>query len=165
MSSILDDIRILLVRELRSMAREIDLFPDEEAIWVTPPGIVNSAGSLVLHGSGNLQHYVGAVLGKTGYVRDRDAEFNDRSASREELLQIVAETVRVMDTVIPALSPDLLDQPFEQPVGGVTLNTRRFLMHLCSHLAFHVGQIGYLRRIITGDATSSGAVSVKPLVD
>lgn len=53
----------LIARELRGFAREIELFPDDDQIWQTLPGISNSAGTLALHVCGNLQHFVGAVLG------------------------------------------------------------------------------------------------------
>jgi len=49
-------------------------------------------------------------------------------------------------------------------VGGLQMATGRFLVHLASHLAFHLGQAGYLRRTLTGDATSAGAMSIKDLV-
>jgi len=165
MNPILDDIHVLLVRELESLRREIDLFPEESLLWSTPKGIANPAGTLALHGCGNLNHYIGAVLGNTGYVRDRDEEFNDRSASKEELTLAIRETIHVMDAVLPGLSSEMLDGLFPQPVAGLRLNTRLFLLHLCCHLAFHVGQVGYLRRILTGEETTADAVSLRALVD
>lgn len=160
MNLLLQDIQTLLVRELRSLSIEIELFPDEPSVWQTPQGIANPAGTLALHACGNLQHYVGAVLGNTGYVRDRNAEFGNRSASRAELFSEIDETIAVISAVIPDLTLEMLDTPFPEQVGGETLITRTFLLHLCTHLAFHVGQVGYLRRILTGDASTSGAVSL-----
>ena len=36
-------------------------------------------------------------------------------------------------------------------------------MHLAVHLGFHLGQAGYLRRVVTGDARTSGTVSLTAL--
>jgi len=43
------------------------------------------------------------------------------------------------------------------------LPCRLFLIHLAVHLSLHLGQAGYLRRIVTGDARSSGPVSLQAL--
>ena len=49
--------------------------------------------------------------------------------------------------------------------GGVPMTCGRLLLHLCTHLAFHLGQAGYLRRVVTGDTRSSGPVSVRELAE
>jgi hypothetical protein len=72
-------LRMILLRDLRALGREIALFPDETSIWVVLPGLSNSAGNLALHVAGNLQHFLGHVLGGTDYIRDRDQEFAQRS--------------------------------------------------------------------------------------
>jgi hypothetical protein len=158
-----DDIRRVLVRELEALAREVELFPDDESLWRTPPGVTNSAGNLALHACGNLNHFVGAVLGGTGYVRRRDAEFSTRSGRRADVAQKVRETAAVVSTVLPRLARDVLDAQYPEPHDGVQLPCRAFLLHLCVHLAFHLGQAGYLRRALTGDPRTSGAVSLREL--
>src|SRR5688572_11496518 len=84
-----DGIRAYLVRELHALDREIAAYPDDWSIWQTAPGISNSTGTLALHMTGNLRHFVGAVLGGSGYVRNRDAEFSTRGLSRAELQSAV----------------------------------------------------------------------------
>ncbi|TDI70294.1 MAG: DUF1572 domain-containing protein [Bacteroidetes bacterium] len=163
MSVLLDDILIFLVRDLEALARELGLFPSEDMIWETPAGITNPAGTLAMHACGNLRHYIGAVLADSGYVRDRPAEFETRGLSREELVAEINRTLEDLREALPSLDPSVLDTPFGETVGGITLPTRRFLIHLCTHLSFHVGQVGYLRRLMTGENTGSGAVSVQPL--
>jgi len=74
-----------LVRELEGFKRELALFPDDETIWKTAPGITNSAANLGLHLAGNLQYFIGSVLGATGYVRNREAEFGRRSGSLDDI--------------------------------------------------------------------------------
>jgi uncharacterized damage-inducible protein DinB len=162
---LIDDVRRLMVRELEAFAREVELFPDDEGLWRTLPGVTNSAGNLALHVCGNLRHFVGAVLGGTGYVRDRPAEFAVRTARREDVARQLRETAGVVATTLARVPESALDAPYPEPHDGVQLPCGRFLMHLCVHLAFHLGQAGYLRRVLTGDPRTSGAISLKALAD
>lgn len=161
----IDDVRRVLTRELEAFAREVELFPDDGVLWRTVPGITNSAGNLALHACGNLRHFVGAVLGGTGYVRDRPAEFAARSGRREDVARALRETASVVATALDGVSGSTLDAPFPEAHDGVQLPCGRFLLHLCVHLSFHLGQAGYLRRSLTGDGRTSGAVSLKALSD
>jgi len=158
-----DDIRSVMTRELEAFAREVELFPDDLALWRTVHGVSNSAGNLALHVCGNLKHFVGAVLGGSGYVRNREAEFGTRSGSREDVARQVRETAGIVSTVLSRVSPEVLEAPYPEPHDGVQLRGDTFLLHLCVHLAFHLGQAGYLRRALTGDARTSGAVSLREL--
>ena len=153
----------LLIRELETMEREIDLFPDDETVWQTVPGVSNSAGNLALHLAGNVQHYIGAVLGSSGYVRNRPYEFSARMVPKVDVTGELRKANEVVRHVLPSISDARLEQPFPEAVGSVTPRTGLFLLHLCAHAAFHVGQAGYLRRVLTGDAKTSGAVDVRAL--
>jgi uncharacterized damage-inducible protein DinB len=157
------DIQILMNRELNSLIDELKLFPDDEIIWDVLPGITNSAGNLTLHLCGNLHHFIGAILGNTGYVRYRESEFSVRSGSREELINHVQGTVQMINSIFPTLTQNTLSAAYPQKVGGVDLSCERFLLHLEVHLSHHLGQIGYLRRILTQNNTSSGAVSLRAI--
>ena len=163
MNEISTDITTLLLRELEGFKRELALFPDEEGMWHTVPGVTNSAGNLALHVAGGLQYLIGSVLGQTGYVRDREAEFSRRSGSREEVYAELDRAAAVVREVMPGVPASTLASPFPEPVLGVTFGTRVFLLHLCAHAAFHLGQAGYLRRVLTGDRSSSGPVPLGPL--
>ena len=156
-------ISLLLTRELSTFSRELELFQDEALIWATAPGVSNSAGTLTLHVCGNLQHYVGAVLGNTGYVRDRDLEFSARDIPRSLLQANLARTAEVVRTVLTDLPDQKLRDDYPDILGGPRLPTGLFLLHLTTHLAFHLGQAGYLRRILTGANESSGALSMQAL--
>lgn len=142
---------ILLKRDLQAFASELKLFSDESAIWKTLPGVSNSAGNLTLHVCGNLQHFIGAVLGNTGYVRNRPAEFESRDLPLTDVLAEVEKTVGVLETVLPGLSAETLSATYPDVLGGLRLPTDLFLLHLSTHLSLHLGQVGYLRRILTGD--------------
>ena len=160
----LEWLRILMTRELAAFSRELDLFEDESLIWTTVPGIANSAGNLTLHVCGNLQHFVGAILGGTGYVRDREREFSARGIARTDLQANLARTSDVVSTVLPKLSGMDFDAAFPDMPGGLHVPCGLFLFHLCSHLAFHLGQAGYLRRLLAGEnSPSSGALAIRAL--
>ncbi len=85
MNDFATNLATLLVRDLNDLARELDLFGDDESVWKTAPGVANSAGNLALHVAGNLQHFIGAGLGATGYVRNRELEFSRSSGTRAHI--------------------------------------------------------------------------------
>jgi hypothetical protein len=163
MTTSADWIAALLIRELNSFGRELQLFPDEASVWQTLPGVTNSAGTLALHISGNLLYFVGGVLGSTGYVRDRAREFSARDIPRASLIADLNAAGEVVARVLPQLTETDLLRPYPEEVGGVRMVTGLFLTHLSVHLAFHLGQAGYLRRMLTGDARSSSPLPLKPL--
>lgn len=156
-------IRRLLVRELHSLVAELELFPADDLMWATPPGITNSAGNLTLHLCGNIQHFIGAVLGSTGYVRNREREFSARGIPRAALIAEVRTTIVVVTDVLANRPDYALLSDYPDVLGGLRVPCGLWLQHLTTHLAFHLGQVGYLRRILTGDATSAGAVPMKSL--
>jgi len=162
MLPILDDIGTLLRRELEGLEREIALFPDDHVLWATKQGVANSAGNLALHISGNLRHFIGHELGGVPYRRDREREFGLRQGSRAEVIDEVGRAIAVVADVLPRLTDERLSATFTAH-PEVAVSTQRFLLHLCSHTAFHVGQIGYLRRILTGDSRSTDTVSARRL--
>ncbi len=164
MTPLAADLLVLFRRDLRCFIREVEAFPDDAALWRTVPGIRNSAGNLALHVAGNLRLYVGVVLGGTGYQRDREQEFSQREGSRTEIVAALEGAAIEVETGLEALTEESLAAPFPMAMGGLQPPTGRLLVHLASHLAFHLGQAGYLRRTLTGDATSAGAMAIKDLV-
>jgi uncharacterized damage-inducible protein DinB len=157
-SSLTDDICVLLARDLEGLQREVELFPDDHTLWSTGPGVTNSAGNLARHIAGNLRYFIGDALGGIRYRRDREAEFGARSGSRREIIEEVGRALTVVHDVLPGVTPAQLAAPFEAH-PGIRVSTQRFLLHLCTHTAFHVGQVGYLRRLLTGDSRTTNTVS------
>ena len=153
----------VLRRELAAVRRSVEAYPDEATLWADPPGLPNSGGTLVLHVAGNLQHYVGAVLGGSGYVRDRDAEFSRRGVSRAALLGEVDAARRAVERGLAALSDDALSAPYPESFGERSYATGDFLVHLATHLAYHLGQLDYHRRVVTGEARGVGAIPLAEL--
>lgn len=152
----------IFARELRALRREIEAYPDEAAIWQVPPGISNSGGTLTLHLAGNIQYFVGAVLGGSGYVRDRDAEFKRRNVPRLELLAQIDAALRAA-AALDHLDAATLAKPYPQAVGGVRATTGDWLLHLISHFGYHLGQVDYHRRLVTGEAGQIKALPIGEL--
>jgi hypothetical protein len=157
------DASVILLRELSALRREIELFPDNESVWRTLPGVTNSAGNLALHIAGNLRYFVGSVLGGISYVRDREMEFGRRSGTRGELVTEIDAAAAAVEQGLTGVSTDVLDREFPEAVGGHRMTAGLFLLHLCSHTGYHLGQVGYLRRAVTGQTQASGALPLGPL--
>ena len=151
-------IAAIMDRDLRALGREINAYPQERDLWTEVPGIPNVAGTLALHLAGNLQHYVGAALGGTGYVRDRQAEFARRGVPRAELLHEVEAARAAVRAGLGGAEPPDMEAEFPEAVGGVRVATGEYLIHLATHFAYHLGQIDYHRRVVTGRATAVDAM-------
>jgi hypothetical protein len=143
-------LRRVLARDASTLRDELLAYPEEQQIWAMPPGIKNSAGTLALHLCGNLQHFVGALFGGTGYVRNRDAEFSRRDVPRPELLVECDAALSAIALVCAGLTDEALSRPFPDKLAGLTLPTGLALLHMATHLAYHLGQIDYHRRLVTG---------------
>lgn len=156
-------IRSVLLRDLRALAREVDAYPSDDILWRAAPGISNSGGTLVLHLLGNLQHFIGAVLGGTGYVRDREAEFATRDLTRAELRRRIDAAAEAVDATIARLAPEQWEAEYPVPIAGRKVGTADFLVHLVAHLAYHLGQIDYHRRMLVPGGATVDAVSVNEL--
>jgi uncharacterized damage-inducible protein DinB len=150
-------------RDLRALEREVRAYPDERGLWTPVPGISNVAGTLVLHLAGNVQHYLGASLGGTGYIRDRPAEFARRDVPRADLLrEIEAARAAVKTALSGAVAPDPAAE-FPERIGGKRVDTGDYLVHLATHLAYHLGQIDYHRRVVTGNDKAIDAMQTAEL--
>ena len=159
MSSLQSLLEPFLLRELATLKRELEMYPSDSQLWELPSGLPNAAGTLALHVAGNLQHYVGALLGGSGYRRDREREFAARGAPREELLREIEAAERAIRETFPRLGEAQLAAPYPEHVRGRPLRTDQFLLQLAVHLAYHLGQVSYHRRIVTGNAKGADAVS------
>ncbi|WP_346659971.1 DinB family protein [Chryseolinea sp. H1M3-3] len=145
---ILETLLKLFDRDLQRLEEEINLYPSEEAIWKVSGDIKNPAGNLCLHICGNLQHYIGANLGRTSYVRNRDYEFAAKDISKAALSAEVQKTKQVVRETLETLKPSSLEAEYPEKVFEYSMTTAYFLIHLSSHLGYHLGQINYHRRIL-----------------
>jgi hypothetical protein len=149
---IAEELAALFRRDLIRLAQQLPAFANPDSIWECAPGVTNSAGNLVLHLDGNLREYVGRLLGGLPYRRARDQEFGAKGIAIAELVARIEEIIRLVPSVIEQLSDAQMDSPFPENVLGSPLSTQQFLIHLYGHLSYHLGQIDYLRRILTQGA-------------
>ena len=146
--SILEILKTIFNRDLIKLKEEITSYTKEENLWLTTEEFSNSAGNLCLHLVGNLNTYIGTNLGNTGYVRERDKEFSLKNIPRSELLLMVNKTMDVIDRSLSALSEDDLQKEYPRDLLGSIPSILRFLVHLTTHLTYHLGQINYHRKIL-----------------
>ena len=138
----------LYERDLSKLKNEIEQYSDSADIWVLAGDIPNSAGNLALHLVGNLNHFIGGVLGGSGYVRDRQKEFSETLVPREELIASIDETRQILADTFDKLTDAQLQEEYPIEVKDSKPITFAFLMHLLGHLGYHLGQINYHRRIL-----------------
>lgn len=149
----------IIERDLRTLQAQLEAYGDERDLWLLAPGISNPPGALAAHLVGNLQHFIGAKLGGTGYVRDRPAEFARRDRTRADLIAAIEETRGIVRATLASLPEAELDREFPEVVAGVHVSTGDFLIHLTGHLAYHLGQVDSHRRLLSG----GGAVRALPI--
>jgi uncharacterized damage-inducible protein DinB len=144
--------RMALISELEHYHEEVRKLAEpltEGQLWRRPIDPGNSIGHLILHLTGNLNHFVGGMLGGTGYVRDREREFTETDLpSKEELLSKLDEAVATFRRVVGGLSAEQFAEPHPEERFGPVL---RALVQLIAHFALHRGQMTYLRRMVQPD--------------
>ena len=141
----------LFARDIARLVQELKAFPDTASVWKTVPGVSNAAGTLALHLEGNLREYIGRQLGQIDFVRDRPWEFTARGLDRDDLIARIETVHEAIPPIIAHLSDEQLEARFPENVLGRPLTTRQFLVHLNGHLNYHLGQVDYLRRVVTGN--------------
>jgi len=138
----------LFERDLNALKRELLAYNDEKNIWKIESEIANSAGNLALHLLGNLNAYIGAQIGKTGYVRNRPLEFSAQFVPRERIIRDIDDTVEVVKTALISLNQIDYEADYPVLVFEKKTSTEYFLTHLAVHLGYHLGQVNYHRRLL-----------------
>ncbi len=143
--SILQD---LFNRDLNLLKFEISAYKHEADLWLIEKNIKNSGGNLCLHLIGNLNAYIGAELGNTGYIRQRELEFSLKNVPKEELIVRIDDTRDIVNEVFSDLNSNDLNKEYPIMVFKREMTTGYFLVHLATHLTYHLGQINYHRRLM-----------------
>lgn len=145
---LIDILKTLFLRDLGQLVNELTSYQNEAAIWKTDGQIANSAGNLCLHLVGNLNTYIGGELGKTGYVRDRPAEFARTNVPRADLIALIENTATMIDQTLSNVPEHQLAEEYPLLVFAEKTSTGYLLVHLATHLTYHLGQINYHRRLL-----------------
>ncbi len=151
---IIQTLKELYDRDLKKLRTEIEKYNDEAAMWKISGELPNSGGNLTLHLVGNLKYFIGTVLGDSGYVRQRDLEFSNKNTPRSDLLKMIDETADVVTSTLDKLTPEQLEQVYPIVVFAdrtEPMTTLWFLIHLATHLNYHLGQINYHRRLFDAE--------------
>jgi hypothetical protein len=143
-----DTLKELIIRDLEKLKQEIEAYKNEEKLWYIDKGILNSAGNLCLHLVGNLNTYIGAEFGKTGYIRNREDEFALKNVPRTVLVDKVDKTIIMIGNTFDMMTEAQMNEkyPGDRPLNGAS--AEYFLVHLAIHLGYHLGQINYHRRLL-----------------
>jgi len=141
-------ITTLFQRDLLRLRKEVELQENEEILWSTDKNISNSAGNLALHMVGNLNYFIGTLMGKTGYIRHRPNEFGLKNISKTVIFQQIDDTIEMIQTVLSKMTAEELNAECQGRVFEEPTSNQKFLMHLYGHLNYHLGQVNYHRRLL-----------------
>lgn len=144
---IIKELEELFIRDLDMLIENLHEIP-EEFLWETPVGVTNSSGVLAQHVIGNLKHFVGKGLGKFDYNRNREREFKNTGVKKDELIKEAEQVKEYIKRVFKHLDQDKMEEPYPLNIS-YDYSTGKFLCHLYGHLNYHLGQLNYLRRIIS----------------
>lgn len=146
--SVNNSVMQILERDLNKVINEIQLFENDKKMWVIAGSINNSAGNLALHIAGAVNHFIGKVLGNNNYVRTREKEFSEKNLPKELVIMNLKQAIETAKKVLPLISEQDMRNEFPEKLGGVTMTIEFFLIHLISHINYHLGQVNYHRRVL-----------------
>lgn len=142
------NLRQVFKRDLNKLVTEVKAYSSEDKLWLTTEGISNCGGNLCLHLIGNLNTFISAELGNSGYIRQRELEFSQKNVPITELISQIENTILTVDSTLEKLSEKELNLEYPIIVFKDKMTTGYFLMHLATHLAYHLGQVNYHRRLL-----------------
>ena len=141
-------LKLLFERDLNKLKSEIESYQNHENLWHIEGTILNSSGNLCLHLIGNLNAFIGAELGNTGYIRNREFEFSGKNIPSQDLIYKIDQTILMINNTLDSLSEEELKRDYPRVVFKEKMTTEYFLIHLTTHLIYHLGQINYHRRLL-----------------
>ena len=145
---VIETLQKIFKRDLEKLKQEIASYRNESNLWKVDKSIANSSGNLCLHLVGNLNAYIGAEIGKTGYVRNRDLEFSQKNIPLVQLVKMIEDTIVVVEQGLSRLNENDLEREYPLLVFKEKTSTGYFLIHLTVHLGYHLGQVNYHRRLL-----------------
>ena len=132
---------------LEYLEKEISAFKSDSELYKVSGTIINTAGNLSLHLCGNIQNYLGAMLGGTGYIRNRGAEFSRKDFAKTILLDEIKKARDAVIATFNKIIEDDLNKLFPETPYWKGSTTEQVLVICLSHFNYHLGQINYLRRM------------------
>ena len=144
----IESLKFSVVRDLDKLKRELTSYKNpNENIWISKPEVSYSAGNLCLHLLGNLNHFIGAVLGNTGYIRNRDLELSQKDIPVDELIKQIDETILTVEKTFDNITTDMLNQDYPILFNNQKITTCQMLINTVCYLNYHLGQINIHRKL------------------
>jgi len=143
-----NELIVFFERDLKKLITEIELYKNEKNIWRVADTIFNSTGNLALHLVGNLHTFIGKEIGKTNYIRNRDLEFSEKNIPRQQLINSINDTIKMIKDSLASLSNEELKKDYPVLKFEKVETTEYLLFHLATHLNYHLGQVNYHRRLL-----------------
>ncbi|MDX1590872.1 MAG: hypothetical protein R3283_02850, partial [Balneolaceae bacterium] len=112
------DLISIFERDLDRLKKEVQSFRNKQNLWETTGKVTNSAGNLTLHLIGNLNHFIGHLLGKTNYKRDREGEFSSKNIPIEQLVSDIDDVSQKVTQTLRRLDKADLNKPYPVEVFG-----------------------------------------------
>ncbi len=137
----------IFIKHLDTLYSEVSSFENEKQLWAQKEGVQNCAGNLALHLVGSLNHFIGSVLGKSGFVRDRESEFNQKNLLKSEILFSILSCKQEVEKTFSKLKDVNLFEPYPLNLFGEGKTVNEVLLILLGHFNYHLGQINYFRRL------------------
>lgn len=138
----------LFQKDLDRLKQEIELYSKDELLWQVKGIATKSAGTICLQLTGGLQHYIGSVLGDSGYVRNKDAETRLKNVPRGKLLEDIDATRAAVTDALEQLSKNDLQKNYPLPVFDDNITTEYYLLYMLADLNYNIGQISYHRQLL-----------------
>jgi DinB superfamily len=130
--------------KLTGAVRDLAAPLTNEQFWSKPFAFGNSFGHLILHLTGNLNHYIGSGIAETGYVRDRPREFTEAAPpAKDVVMKNFDEAVQMVLRTIRAQAADDWSKPYAA-AGADAKDRFEMVLQCATHLDHHVGQLMYL---------------------
>ena len=142
-----DTLAVFYERDLLKLVEEINLFKNEEDLWITKGTIKNAAGNLALHIIGGTNYLIGTLLADTGYVRNRALEFSSKNVERKKITTELKALITLVKNTLGELTPLDMEELYPILFEGKEVNKGYVLVQFLAHLNYHIGQINYLRRM------------------
>lgn len=138
----------LYCKELDKLKDEINAYENDELVWKLTDQVQVTGGNICLYLAGNLQHYIGNMIGDSGYIRNKEAELKAKNVSRERLMEEIENTRQIVVDTLEQVSKAELLKVFPTKDFEESVTTEFYLVHLLNNFCFHLGQINFHRKLV-----------------
>jgi len=123
---------------------------DERTVWARPNEASNSIGNLMLHLAGNARQWIVGGVGGAADVRNRQAEFDQRSPIPvTDLIDRLEQTISDVDRVLASLTA--ADLHTRRSIQANDVTVLEAIYHVVEHFSMHTGQIILLAKADLAD--------------